>query len=60
MYATNIEVYDYVKAYSELIYSYDMDIVQNPTATEIWLAVIDGEKRKTFCIPSGAIVKLEM
>lgn len=59
-YATNIEIYDYMTAYDKLIYSYDRDIVQNPTATDVWLMVIDGEQRKTFCIPSGAVVNLEM
>ena len=36
-YATNIEIYDYVKAYQSLIFSANETKVHNPTATEIWL-----------------------
>lgn len=35
-YATNIEIYDYVKAYESLQVSYDKKIVHNPTASDIW------------------------
>lgn len=37
-YATNIEVYDYVKAFNNLIFSADADMVYNPTSTEIWFS----------------------
>ena len=36
-YATNIEIYDYVKAFEQLIFSADGLKVYNPTATELWL-----------------------
>lgn len=35
-YATNIEIYDYVKAYEALQTSYDKKTVYNPTATDVW------------------------
>ena len=38
-YATNIEVYDYVKAYRSLIYNAEGNTVYNPTDKEVWLTV---------------------
>lgn len=35
-YATNIEIYDYVKAYESLVVSADSKRVYNPTSTEVW------------------------
>jgi len=35
-YATNIEIYDYVKAYESLIYSADGSKVYNPTLQTVW------------------------
>jgi peptidoglycan/xylan/chitin deacetylase (PgdA/CDA1 family) len=40
-YATNIEIYDYVKAYESLIYSADGMRIYNPTVKTVWLN-IDG------------------
>ena len=60
-YATNIEVYDYVKAYERLIFSVDGEMVQNPTAVPVWIAVysVAGEEAcKVFCITPGDTVKL--
>ncbi len=42
-YATNIEVYDYFKAYRELIFNADMSICINPTAMDVWFAYGDKE-----------------
>jgi hypothetical protein len=36
-YATNIEIYDYVKAYESLIFSADETKVYNPTGRTVWL-----------------------
>lgn len=36
-YATNIEIYDYVKAYEALIFSADETRVFNPTSVPVWL-----------------------
>ncbi|NLM56138.1 MAG: polysaccharide deacetylase family protein [Clostridiales bacterium] len=35
-YATNIEIYDYVHAFRELIFSADGKRVYNPTCTDVW------------------------
>ena len=35
-YATNIEIYDYVKAFDQLIFNVDMTKCYNPTQTDIW------------------------
>lgn len=48
-YATNIEIYNYVKAYESLIVSYDQKIIYNPSATDVWVYT-DGE---TLLIKSG-------
>ena len=51
-YATNIEVYNYVKAYNSLQISADMKIIYNPSAIDVWAE--DGEG--LFCIKSGETV----
>ena len=48
-YATNIEIYDYVKAYKNLQTSVDKKIIYNPSAIDVWV-YIDGE---THVIKSG-------
>ena len=48
-YATNIEVYDYVQAFKQLIYSADGSRVYNPTNKALWLW--DG--REAHLIASG-------
>ncbi|MBQ2864997.1 MAG: polysaccharide deacetylase family protein [Clostridia bacterium] len=53
-YCTNIEAYDYIKAYEQLIFSADGSIVHNPTATDLW-ANCDGN---TVHIPAGETVTL--
>ena len=40
-YATNIEIYDYVKANESLVFSADGTLVYNPTLTDVWFD-IDG------------------
>ncbi len=53
-YATNIEIYDYVKAYERLQTSYDKKIIHNPSSIDVW-AEISGE---TYCIKAGETLKL--
>jgi len=53
-YATNIEIYDYVKAYDSLVFSADETKMYNPTLFDIWLE-IDGE---VMCIKSGETKKI--
>ncbi len=48
-YATNIEIYDYVKAYENLQTSVDKKIIYNSSAIDVWV-YIDGE---THVIKSG-------
>ena len=36
-YATNMEVYDYVKAYDNLVFSLDGKTVYNPSAIDVYL-----------------------
>jgi len=53
-YATNIEIYDYVQAYSRLIWSADAKAVKNPTSTEIWFEV---DKHK-YMVKAGETLTL--
>lgn len=53
-YATNIEIYDYVKAYESLRISFDRKIIYNPTVTDVWV----NANGKDFCIKSGETVRL--
>ena len=53
-YATNGEIYAYVKAYEALEFSADDTIVHNPTATDMWLNV-DGH---ICCVKAGETTTL--
>ena len=53
-YATNIEIYDYVKAYESLQTSVDKSIVHNPSAIDVWF--VEGEK--TYCVRAGETLYL--
>jgi peptidoglycan/xylan/chitin deacetylase (PgdA/CDA1 family) len=53
-YATNIEIYDYVKAYESLQTSVDKRIVHNPTATDVWFA----HNKQTYCVKAGETLYL--
>lgn len=53
-YATNIEIYDYVRAYQSLIMSADGNIIYNPTDTDISLMI----DNSTYTIPSGKTLTL--
>ncbi|MEE1245598.1 MAG: polysaccharide deacetylase family protein [Acutalibacteraceae bacterium] len=54
-YATNIEIYDYITAYRNLVYSVDGNMIYNPTSTDIWVK-INGKK---INIPSGKTFKIK-
>ena len=49
-YATNIEIYDYIKAYESLQMSVDEKIIHNPTNIDVWAADSSGE---ILCIKAG-------
>jgi peptidoglycan/xylan/chitin deacetylase (PgdA/CDA1 family) len=40
-YATNIQIYEYTKAYEQLVFSADGKRISNPTATDLWLKYDD-------------------
>ena len=55
-YATNLEIYDYVKAYNSLVRSAEGSVVYNPTAFDVYF--INGEENKAYCVRPGETVKL--
>ncbi len=48
-YATNVELYDYIKAFSRLEFSCDCSRVFNPSAVDVYI----GRGDKTICVPAG-------
>ena len=53
-FATNIEIYNYVKAQYSLVVSADENIIHNPSAIDVWVNK-DGEN---VMIPAGETVRL--
>lgn len=53
-YATNTEIYTYTKAYEDLDFNIDCDIVTNPSALSVWISY-DGEAIE---IKSGQTIRL--
>lgn len=53
-YATNIEIYDYVRAYKGLETSFDKRIIYNPSAIDVWIE----EKGIISCIKAGETLRL--
>ena len=61
-YATNIEIYDYVKAFKSLITSFDGKIVTNPSSETIYFYYQDpGDEKnsKDYKIAPGETIKLK-
>lgn len=54
-YATNIEIYDYVKAYENLQCGECGDTVYNPSVIDVWF--VEGEK--IYCVHSGETIKVD-
>lgn len=54
-YATNIEIYDYVKAYEALQTSVDKTIVHNPTAIDVWFM----QDKQIYCVHGGETLYLK-
>lgn len=54
-FATNIEVYEYVTAYKNLIFSLDGERVKNPSAIPVWLEI----RGKIYRIDSGKEVRFD-
>ena len=61
-YATNIEIYDYVKAYERLIWTADMHRVYNPSAISVSFQyhtiAPDKEIKKTYTVGAGKTLVL--
>lgn len=53
-FATNIEIYEYVQAYKNLIFSLDGERVKNPSSIPVWLEI----RGKTYKIEGGEEVRL--
>ncbi len=51
--ATNMQIYEYVEAFKQLVFSSDMSMVYNPTATDIYLRAVS----KDLLIKAGETVK---
>jgi len=51
-YATNIEIYDYCQAFSQLIFNTAMTLCINPTARDLWFA----HGKKEIYVPAGQTV----
>lgn len=54
-YATNIEIYDYVKAYEGLQVSVNESIIHNPSAIDVWFM----KDNQTYCVKGGETLYLE-
>lgn len=52
-YATNMGIYEYVKAYEALVYSADGKTVYNPTLFDVWFRY----EEATYCVKSGETIK---
>lgn len=53
-YASNIEIYDYNKAFEALRFSMDGNIIHNPSAISVWVQI----RSDIFEIPAGQSIKL--
>ncbi len=53
-YATNIEIYDYVKAYETLRIGADRKMVYNPSALDVWFL----ENNKIYCVKSRETLEI--
>jgi len=54
-YATNMEIYEYVKAYDSLIFSAKCDSVKNPSAIDVYFSL---PKTGNVLVPAGKTVLL--
>ncbi len=53
-YATNMEIYEYVKAYNNLVVSFDRKIIHNPSSIDMWFL----DKNEVFCVKGGETLHL--
>ena len=57
-YATNIEIFEYIEAYNQLVWSADMCTVKNPTATTIWFKSGHEKDTKLVELKGGETLKI--
>lgn len=58
-YATNIEIYDYIKAYENLIWAMDYKRVTNHSSKDVWFKLaLTGKNAVTACVHSGETLEL--
>lgn len=57
-YATNIEIYDYIKAYEGLNFSANGEFVQNNSAIDVYMFVRGGFAGKVVCAKAGTTTKI--
>lgn len=50
-YATNIEIYEYTRAFESLVFSAESSLVSNPTAQDVYVLIDE----KTVCVPAGCV-----
>ena len=53
-YATNIDIYDYVKAYERLQTSFNKKIIHNPSSIDVWFEL----RGVVYCVKSGETLRL--
>ena len=53
-YATNIEIYDYIKAYENLQTSIDKRIIYNPSSIDVWFS----QGGNVYCVKGGQTICL--
>lgn len=59
-YATNMEIYQYVKAFQRLEFSVDQSKVYNPSCSDLWLVcnAWSGNETEAICVPAGKTAAL--
>lgn len=57
-YATNMEIYEYVKAYDSLVFNTGETKVYNPSAKTVWFAISDSKQSKTYRVNSGETIDI--
>ena len=54
-YATNIEIFEYVEAFRQLVFSLDETLVTNPTSAKLWFCL----REKLYTVNPGETIKLD-
>lgn len=58
-YATNIEIYDYTKAFEALQFATDQSMVHNPTAIDVWFSLGYWGEINIYCVKAGETLKIK-